>query len=217
MVRSTRGHRRSRAWRRERRGAGQAPSSANGSTGSRQAQSGCYARPMDLDLSPEHTLLRDTIRDFMLTEVAPIIDEHERDRRFPSEIVRPHRRARLARHPDPRGRGRRRSRHPRLRHRRRGDRPGVGFARPHRGGPYEPRLRAAPPGRHARAAAALPGPDGRRGGHRRVRPDRTERRERFGRDTDDGAARGRSRRRLVGARRRPSGSSPTRARRGRTW
>ena len=43
---------------------------------------------MDLDLSPEHILLRDTIRDFMLTEVAPVIDEHERARRFPSEIVR---------------------------------------------------------------------------------------------------------------------------------
>jgi alkylation response protein AidB-like acyl-CoA dehydrogenase len=43
---------------------------------------------MDLDLSPEHVLLRDTIRDFMLTEVAPVIDEHEQARRFPSEIVR---------------------------------------------------------------------------------------------------------------------------------
>src|SRR6187549_2118246 len=43
---------------------------------------------MDLDLSPEHTLLRETIRDFMLTEVAPVIEEHERERRFPSEIVR---------------------------------------------------------------------------------------------------------------------------------
>ncbi len=43
---------------------------------------------MDLDLSPEHTLLRDTIRDFMLTEVAPVIDEHEKARRFPSGIVR---------------------------------------------------------------------------------------------------------------------------------
>ena len=43
---------------------------------------------MDLDLAPEHVLLRDTIRDFMLTEVAPVIDEHERERRFPIEIVR---------------------------------------------------------------------------------------------------------------------------------
>ena len=43
---------------------------------------------MDLDLSPEHALLRDTIRDFMPTEVAPVIDEHERERRFPIEIVR---------------------------------------------------------------------------------------------------------------------------------
>ena len=43
---------------------------------------------MDLDLAPEHALLRDTIRDFMTTEVAPVIDEHERERRFPADIVR---------------------------------------------------------------------------------------------------------------------------------
>ena len=43
---------------------------------------------MDLDLAPEHLLLRDTIRDFMATEVAPQVDEHERDRRFPADIVR---------------------------------------------------------------------------------------------------------------------------------
>ena len=43
---------------------------------------------MDLDLPAEHTLLRDTIRDFMLTEVAPVIEEHERERRFPADIVR---------------------------------------------------------------------------------------------------------------------------------
>ena len=42
---------------------------------------------MDLDLAPEHAILRDTIRDFMTTEVAPVIDEHERERRFPTEIV----------------------------------------------------------------------------------------------------------------------------------
>ena len=43
---------------------------------------------MDLDLSPEHVLLRETIREFMVTEVAPVIDAHERARRFPSEIVK---------------------------------------------------------------------------------------------------------------------------------
>jgi alkylation response protein AidB-like acyl-CoA dehydrogenase len=43
---------------------------------------------MDLDLGPEHALLRDTIRDFMTTEVAPQVDEHERDRRFPTDIVK---------------------------------------------------------------------------------------------------------------------------------
>ncbi len=43
---------------------------------------------MDLDLPAEHALLRDTIRAFMLAEVAPVIDVHERERRFPVEIVR---------------------------------------------------------------------------------------------------------------------------------
>jgi alkylation response protein AidB-like acyl-CoA dehydrogenase len=43
---------------------------------------------MDLDLSPEHELLRRTIRDFMVKEVAPVVDEHERARRFPVDIVR---------------------------------------------------------------------------------------------------------------------------------
>jgi alkylation response protein AidB-like acyl-CoA dehydrogenase len=43
---------------------------------------------MDLDLPPEHALLRDTVRDFMVTEVAPVVEEHERERKFPTEIVR---------------------------------------------------------------------------------------------------------------------------------
>ncbi len=42
---------------------------------------------MDLDLSPEHALLRETIRDFMVTEVGPVVDEHEKARRFPRPIV----------------------------------------------------------------------------------------------------------------------------------
>jgi len=43
---------------------------------------------MDFDLPGDHRLLRDTIRAFMLAEVAPIVDEHERERRFPADIVR---------------------------------------------------------------------------------------------------------------------------------
>jgi alkylation response protein AidB-like acyl-CoA dehydrogenase len=43
---------------------------------------------MDLDLSTEHTLLRQTIRDFMVKEVEPIVDEHERARRFPVDVVK---------------------------------------------------------------------------------------------------------------------------------
>jgi alkylation response protein AidB-like acyl-CoA dehydrogenase len=43
---------------------------------------------MDYDLGPDHALLRDTIREFLLAEVAPVVDEHERERRFPTDIVR---------------------------------------------------------------------------------------------------------------------------------
>jgi alkylation response protein AidB-like acyl-CoA dehydrogenase len=43
---------------------------------------------VDLDLPTEHQLLRDTVRDFMTTEVAPIVDQHERDRQFPIDVVR---------------------------------------------------------------------------------------------------------------------------------
>jgi len=43
---------------------------------------------MDFDLSSEHQLLRQTIRDFMEKEVAPVIEEHEREHKFPVEVVR---------------------------------------------------------------------------------------------------------------------------------
>ena len=43
---------------------------------------------MDLDLSAEHQLLRSTIRGFMVNEVGPVVEEHEREHRFPVEVVR---------------------------------------------------------------------------------------------------------------------------------
>ena len=43
--------------------------------------------PMDLDLSPEHVLLRQTVRDFARREAEPVIDEHEHERRFPGDVV----------------------------------------------------------------------------------------------------------------------------------
>ena len=43
---------------------------------------------MDLDLSAEHQLLRSTIRDFMENEVGPVVEEHEREHKFPVEVVR---------------------------------------------------------------------------------------------------------------------------------
>jgi alkylation response protein AidB-like acyl-CoA dehydrogenase len=42
---------------------------------------------VDFDLSPEHELLRRTIRDFLAREVEPHVDEHEKARRFPADIV----------------------------------------------------------------------------------------------------------------------------------
>ena len=105
---------------------------------------------MDFDLSPEHVLLRDTIRDFMLAEVAPHIDEHERARRFPRAIVDDLGRMGWLGIPIPEDEG------------------GAGLdtlayaiaieeigrvwgiARPDRRGPHQPRLRAAPSRRQRR-------------------------------------------------------------------
>jgi alkylation response protein AidB-like acyl-CoA dehydrogenase len=42
---------------------------------------------VDLTLSPEHELLRRTLRDFLAKEVEPVIEEHEKARKFPNEIV----------------------------------------------------------------------------------------------------------------------------------
>jgi short/branched chain acyl-CoA dehydrogenase len=42
---------------------------------------------VDFDLSDEHRLLRDTVRDFARAEVAPVAEELDRDKRFPYEIV----------------------------------------------------------------------------------------------------------------------------------
>jgi len=42
---------------------------------------------VDFELSPEHELLRRTIRDFLAREVADKVDEHEQERRFPTDVV----------------------------------------------------------------------------------------------------------------------------------
>jgi short-chain 2-methylacyl-CoA dehydrogenase len=42
---------------------------------------------MDFDLSPEHELLRDTVRQFALEQVAPVAEELDREKRFPYELV----------------------------------------------------------------------------------------------------------------------------------
>ena len=42
---------------------------------------------VDLDLSPEHELIRDTVRQFALEQVAPVAEELDREKRFPYELV----------------------------------------------------------------------------------------------------------------------------------
>ncbi len=42
---------------------------------------------MDFDLSEEHQLIRDTVRDFAEQEIAPVAEELDREARFPYEIV----------------------------------------------------------------------------------------------------------------------------------
>ena len=42
---------------------------------------------MNFDLSSEHVLLRETVRQFALEKVAPIAEELDRDKRFPYELV----------------------------------------------------------------------------------------------------------------------------------
>ena len=43
---------------------------------------------MDLDLGPEHELIRDTVRTFARERVAPVAEELDRESRFPVELVR---------------------------------------------------------------------------------------------------------------------------------
>ena len=43
---------------------------------------------MDFDLSPDHELIRRTVREFAESEVAPVAGELDREKRFPYEIVR---------------------------------------------------------------------------------------------------------------------------------
>jgi short/branched chain acyl-CoA dehydrogenase len=42
---------------------------------------------MNFDLSPEHELIRDTVREFALAKVAPVAEELDREHRFPYELV----------------------------------------------------------------------------------------------------------------------------------
>src|SRR5881409_2488202 len=43
---------------------------------------------MDFDLSPDHELIRRTVREFAEGEVAPVAEELDREKRFPYDIVR---------------------------------------------------------------------------------------------------------------------------------
>src|SRR6204780_3222607 len=43
---------------------------------------------MDFDISDDHRLLRDTVREFAQAEIAPVAEELDRDKAFPYEVVR---------------------------------------------------------------------------------------------------------------------------------
>jgi alkylation response protein AidB-like acyl-CoA dehydrogenase len=42
---------------------------------------------MDFELAEEQTLLRRTVREFAVSEIAPLVEEHEREARFPRALV----------------------------------------------------------------------------------------------------------------------------------
>ena len=43
---------------------------------------------IDFDLTEEQRLLRETVREFARSEIAPVVAEHERERKFPAAVVR---------------------------------------------------------------------------------------------------------------------------------
>ncbi len=75
---------------------------------------------MDFDLSPDHELIRRTVREFAEGEVAPVAEELDRTKSFPYEIVAKLGALNLMGIPFPEEYGGRRRRHARLRARRRG-------------------------------------------------------------------------------------------------
>jgi len=42
---------------------------------------------MDFSLSEEHKMFRDTVRKFAEKEIAPLIEEAEREQKFPKELI----------------------------------------------------------------------------------------------------------------------------------
>jgi short-chain 2-methylacyl-CoA dehydrogenase len=53
-----------------------------------EIRSDTIARAVDLDLAPEHELVRRTVREFAVERVAPLAEELDRESRFPYELVR---------------------------------------------------------------------------------------------------------------------------------
>ena len=44
-------------------------------------------RMMDFDLTEEQRLVRKTVREFAEAEILPYVEEHEREERYPTELV----------------------------------------------------------------------------------------------------------------------------------
>ena len=73
--------------RRERREVARSRASPGGSATDREREAGSIRRRMDLDLTQEQQLVRDTVREFAREKVAPVAEELDRESRFPYELV----------------------------------------------------------------------------------------------------------------------------------
>ena len=127
---------------------------------------------MDFDLSPDHELIRRTVRDFAEGEVAPVAEALDHEKRFPYEIVEKLGGLGPDGDPVPGGVRRRRRRHARLRDRGRGAHAGGLLGGDHDVRAHLARDAADLPVRHRGAEAGVDaGPD--RGAQaRRLRADR---------------------------------------------
>ena len=164
---------------------------------------------MDFSLTEAERDLAGLCRDFAQKEIAAAGAARLGGGAVPHRPAPRDGRARPARHADPRGVGRHRHVHGRLRGGDGADRPGRPVGGGGVAGARDDRLVAAAPVRHRRPARALAAAAGRGPGARRVRPHRARRRLRRPGHHDPGRAPGRRLARSTGARRSSRTPAPT--------